>query len=261
MDAIWETIPTWRESVEKHLGKGCKNMAVDIVINIILVDIGIKRGYLLDVGLPSVVSLTSFLTYLCENQIVKHHLNVIVIDMDIVIVKPGTFLSSISHDEHPMLVNASAALAKSEPSLSDDNSILTNIVKAFQTCEFDPSCVKTHYLNTADLNLSTCFGLCIGYPVVYWFDQNHDGHQDTCLANLPLKCYKVTGQKTFPCSSQSDKLYHTIYSFSVPQCLHSKVDEKIQNWLDILTKHVNECAMFDQVGVSVECVQLDTVLL
>ena len=73
-------------------------------------------------------------------------------------------------------------------------------------------------INIGDgINVTTMFGLLLGYPVVYYYDTNIEGN---CLSNRDLTVYKIGSNNFWP------------ISFSVPTNLLSQTN--IFDWLDNL---------------------------
>jgi len=68
-----------------------------------------------------------------------------------------------------------------------------------------------------DINVTTMFGLLLGYPLVYYYDTNLEGN---CLSNRDLTVYKIGSNNFWP------------MSFSVPTSPLTQIN--IPKWLDNL---------------------------
>ena len=74
-----------------------------------------------------------------------------------------------------------------------------------------------------DINRSTVFGLLLGYPVVYWY--NNATSADNCLSHVPLRLFQISAV-----DSTVDSQPAVIYSFTIPEQLYSNCQFFIDNW-------------------------------
>lgn len=104
-------------------------------------------------------------------------------------------------------------------------------------------------------NLCTLFGILLGYPASYWFDQTHSF--ENCLSMTPLVvntvwvCWSGGGTKHSSC----------LYSFSVPEVLWAEVEACIKNWVERLRNRFCKQTVLTELSISKETVVLPTVAL
>lgn len=75
-----------------------------------------------------------------------------------------------------------------------------------------------------DWNLCTAFGLLLGYPVTYWFDQTSSF--ENCLAMTPL----VVTTASALWQMETSGYRCCLYSFSVPAALLHETQPILENW-------------------------------
>ena len=95
-----------------------------------------------------------------------------------------------------------------------------------------------------EVNLTTLFGLLLGYPVVYTFSDSDDV---TSLNNIELNIYKVFLKNI------------EVISFSVPSVLVNNVSQHIDSWQDRLDKVLGSLSIdhsFSVDHVNLPCVTL-----
>lgn len=101
------------------------------------------------------------------------------------------------------------------------------------------------YLND-EWNLSTIFGILLGYPAVYWYQIDV---QHNCLAHTPLHVFKCVCDFLVPETSTSksevgksfsmEKQSHTVYSFSIPDVLLPDIAASISRWKENIAEMIN----------------------
>eukprot|EP00057_Strongylocentrotus_purpuratus_P011466 XP_011665940.1 PREDICTED: UPF0739 protein C1orf74 homolog [Strongylocentrotus purpuratus] len=120
-----------------------------------------------------------------------------------------------------------------------------------------------------DWNVSTIFGLLLGYPVLYWYQVDI---QDNCLAHTPLHVFKCKCDcvvKPFTSDSVNvgtsctifENGNHVIYSFSIPSSLLDYASKLISEWKDYIYHVVGLCEYFTSVSFECSTVTLPAVAL
>ena len=157
--------------------------------------------------------------------------------------------------------------------------------------------MEMEIVETENLNLSTVFGLFIGYPVLYWFQGG--AQASNCLDMIPLIVYEITcdvnfgdGITTISDSTQGNqtaihtsspslcvtpsmnsnkpetskdktlsKRNHILYSFSVPECVVDSFDDQIRIWFQNLQDCCSSSSMITNFQLNQKTVTLPTVAL
>ncbi|XP_071495113.1 UPF0739 protein C1orf74 homolog [Diadema antillarum] len=140
-----------------------------------------------------------------------------------------------------LLVDVTGALEKPKIASQED---ISNFALAARDVVFQVERDSGDVVNLScsEWNLTTVFGLLLGYPVLYWYEVDVHGN---CLSYTPLCVHKCICNFTFEsfpsiknehpsntCIMQ--KKEHVVYSFSAPECLSSSLNEF----------HVNYCPPF-----------------
>lgn len=97
-------------------------------------------------------------------------------------------------------------------------------------------------VNIEQVNLCTIFGILLGYPVTYYFDDIEKG--SNCLSMTPLVIVKI-----HDVSSQME-----IFSFSYPQCLQHNLKSVVNDW-------ISRCTTNKSIFIKYEIVTLPFVAL
>ncbi|XP_041461011.1 UPF0739 protein C1orf74 homolog [Lytechinus variegatus] len=118
-------------------------------------------------------------------------------------------------------------------------------------------------------NVSTIFGLLLGYPVLYWYQVDT---QDNCLAYTPLSVIKCTCKcmvKTNNCGSENvcrsvremSNHDHVMYSFSIPSIFLEHASKRIAEWKESICHAVDLCEYFTSASFECNTVTLPIVAL
>ena len=134
-----------------------------------------------------------------------------------------------NHIPDPIVIDVSSS--KKSPIITDfipiqELHLYEEILERVQTSEQTFKVVFTDD-EVRTTNLSTVFGLLIGYPIVYYFDITSSNN---CLADIDLTVVKVSG--TF--SYRSTKQTLELFSFSYPTSVNEQCQYKIEKYLHSL---------------------------
>ena len=174
-----------------------------------------------------IINLSSLITSLVTNEM-PQNLNSTIVNVSGSLVHPKTFNSSCQSEQSKILFDCKSILSTLEETqkiISDSKNPKAkteqNNVGIFK-CLFEPG-----------LNLCTAYGILLNYPFVYWFDNKVNS--ETCLSMIPLVVEKVF----IPCNLYSklkdkSKNRFEIISFSYPECLHSDLNDILQNWKTVI---------------------------
>jgi Domain of unknown function (DUF4504) len=90
----------------------------------------------------------------------------------------------------------------------------------------------------AFINRTTLYGVLLGYPVIYWYEDMIDGGgAGRCLSMIPL--IVTTATVTFDIKGQCCDSLKTcdIYSFSIPEELYQHCQATVKTWCNQITSH------------------------
>lgn len=251
-----KTVCEWKGLAKKHLKIRNLQKIATLQIDIMAVDFGIKPAYLFDFGVPSKESLFCFLTELFQEGCVRHPLALLSIADDLLVVNPETTrrlsradamflrISAVDISGHlPTPVVMSSTFTPEKCVLRE--SFKDAPIESAHVCSYDVD-------ETNDCNVSTLFGLLIGYPVVYWYRK--DGKLSNCLSMQTLRNFRVVG-------STEETHSHTLYSFSVPDRFTDQLYSTIQAWFDDLKSKTDWKLIFRTLDMSDDTIRLPHVTL
>lgn len=236
-DPACHSYSVWCSLINKHLGRKNRHHTLDIIHNLVAVDRSVKRAYLLDFGINSVDDLIKLLDDLVRSKCLKSQLNIYHMEMDVVIINPQCFqcLQEVDFGSNVLIINVSSSLEKPKITCLNDCSVFTDIQEFVRKLPFYKNSVSKFKINTLDVNLTTIFGLMLGYPFIYWFDKNSELN---CLSMLPLRCCEVRWTLDIEGVPNTSDNTHTIFSFSIPECLvDENVKTKLEKWFELRKEH------------------------
>lgn len=263
-----DALDQWKRIICGYLGRKMSHKVSNIALDILCVDIGLKPGFLFDYGTLTVEQMELLLHSLNkENLTSSKNLCAIGVDTDVIVVNPvclrqylnfvktcGSFIDVSVKNELPCLADESKG--QIIPSLTTVDMIYRDLRS--NVASGRP--YMAHILSTA--NVSTIYGLLLGYPVIYWYEHSANEDIGQCLSMEPLRNFKVWGSllpNTWsPGTSQSvhskghhsaDK--HLVYSFTVPECFMDDVKGKIDDWM----KMVCTLSCWKEVFTDLYCTQ------
>ena len=203
----------------------------ELALNLFFIRRGIKPGFLWDLGninvsgllelkivLPDILVLHIAGDYFVSSRECFHkHLHTLTLNFP-------TIIDITNKLEKPKI-----ATTVIEHKVQED---LRSLVS--QICDED----RTDISLGLDMNVTTLFGLMLGYPVVYYYDTKIQGN---CLSNRDLTVYKVGSDNVWP------------ISFSVPTNLSTQTS--ISTWLENLR------TSFEDLDIKLENVNLSTIAM
>ncbi|XP_046367993.2 UPF0739 protein C1orf74 homolog [Haliotis rufescens] len=248
----------WKELLEvaferKHVKKW-REMTVDILV----VDSGFKPGLLWDYGKPNVEGMEQLLKKAKQNCLLKNTLTVVTIEMDMLILNLDSLKGdhSVSCLDDMKVVNVSSQLQ--QPEAMDDKTGLQTTFQEYKDMATDGknmTCLQENMFNPSSL-----FGLLLGFPVIYWYSMKENASTN-CLSCQPLTVYKVVGCCHDNVRDHLKLPSHTVYSFSVPECVLSTYSQHIRHWFQKLVEAGRWVMWFDDVKLEVDTVTLPSVCL
>ena len=233
------------------------------MLDIKAVDSGLKPSYLYDIGLPVSHKLLGFVADLHCDLLIEKHLNVVEVGMDCFIVNVDSIntislrmaktLSSFGHSECNSVITAMEPPREDglEVKLIDiTNDSSPKVVLAETTfrelhdavaeisSNLKADSVQIYRLKDSTVcNRTSLYGVLLGYPVVYWFDERENLTKNY-LSMVPLACVQVTAAVPLRLDSTPDKTIenHHLYSFSYPACFDGELKGVVNEWYEILKR-------------------------
>lgn len=219
-------------AARRYLCPGRKALSVpqslDLAAQVSAVDLGLKPAVLYDSNGADADRVQQYLSSLQFSRLVSESLLTLDLNGNVLIVNPAAVRSQAEQ-----LVGCNVALIDVSHSLEKPNIAdpLREELKSF-TCDFllllgelDDAEKPLYVGERAEgWNLCTTFGLLLGYPVSYWFDQTKSF--ENCLSMTPLSI--TTASASWQEDGTGQK--HRLYSFSVPAALLQETRPHLENW-------------------------------
>ncbi|XP_016384530.1 UPF0739 protein C1orf74 homolog [Sinocyclocheilus rhinocerous] len=234
---------------------------LDVTVQIMAVDLGVKLALLYDSNAASPEQLQMYLNALQESGVVTNPLRILSIDGNTFIFNRATIeshLDELLQSKGLILIDVcpskkQAVLAGFEKKTED----MIKTLSGFFMNELDKGSLVLVLGEELynDWNLCTLFGILLGYPASYWFDQTKGF--GNCLCMTPLVVCTVW-VKWHTCD-----INHRccLYSFSVPEELWSEVQCHVQQWTERLRERFNRQPVLTDLCFSRETVTLPSVTL
>ncbi|XP_063414264.1 UPF0739 protein C1orf74 homolog [Mytilus trossulus] len=215
----------WGSLIDQHLGRKMRHHLTELLHNVTAVDQAIKPSYLLDFGIKA-SSLHQFVEDLKRTGCVKTILNIYQMGTDLLVTNPKCIqvLQQCSNLESLyILTDVSSGLAK--PQTIKKKLLFEELLQSIKLLPFNLDKTAIFDLDVTDMNLTTMFGILLGYPFIYWFGRESE---DNCLSMIPIRCLKVTRtihiQKENETQLNSTESFN-VFSFSVPEELFDSTAE------------------------------------
>ncbi|TRY55030.1 hypothetical protein DNTS_020767 [Danionella cerebrum] len=234
---------------------------LDAVAQIVAVDLGVKPGLLYDINGASQEQLHLFMNSLQVSGFITNTLRIVSIDDNIIIVNPSTLFAHLDELlQSKSILMIDVCSSRKHPFLTGFETRTEDIIKTLLVGflnELGKGSLVTVFAKELykDWNLCTIFGILLGYPASYWFDQT-EGYEN-CLCMTPLVVNTVWVKL------QIQDINHRccLYSFSVPEMLWSDVKSHLERWTEHLRERFNrQTALTDlcfyQQTVTLPCVTL-----
>ena len=223
-------------AARKCLCVGRKSLSIpqslDLATQVLAIDSGLKPALLYDSNGAQSEQVQQYLSSLQSSQLVSKSLLTIDLNGSTLIVNPVTIRSDLEQ----VLCGSSVAVINvchslETPTVTDLlreelESMIQALLLLLKGYEQLKEAEKPLYVGEKceDWNLCTVFGLLLGYPVTYWFDQTKSF--ENCLSMTPLLLTTVSA------TWQADTAGHRccLYSFSVPAPLLKKTQSNLENW-------------------------------
>ncbi|CAH1265012.1 C1orf74 [Branchiostoma lanceolatum] len=156
-------------------------------------------------------------------------------------------LEAVQSDWHNFVVDVTFSLPEPRPATGFCTQTVRDcardVVQYIAATMRDTSILQGNITPGESWNISTLFGLLVGYPVLYWYDPTQDS---TCLSMVPLLVYNVyvcldhdsattaataLGEKSVcDCPDERNNHKHKLYSFSIPKNVKQDFSKQIDCW-------------------------------
>ncbi|KAM6979675.1 UPF0739 protein C1orf74 homolog [Aplochiton taeniatus] len=253
-------------AARKTLCVGKKSLSmcqcVEVASLVLAVNLGLKPALLYDINAANANQIQQYLKLLQSAQQISESLLVIAIDGNSLIINTAV---TMNHLEKLIIGNSVAVIDVShslqQPCIANlHTGGLRTMIEALIT--FLQKYIK---LSKADgplhmepmfekWNLCTLFGILLGYPATYWFDQNKSF--ENCLAMTPLT---VTKASVNWLAGEAHKC--CLQSFSIPELLQAETQLAMEDWNLQLQERFQQQTMFSELTISRSTVTLPAVTL
>ncbi|XP_044028669.1 UPF0739 protein C1orf74 homolog isoform X1 [Siniperca chuatsi] len=267
ISAAMSTQELFVAAAHKCLSAGRKSLSVpqsrDLAAQVLAVDLGLKPALLYDSNGASADQVRQYLSSLQSSQLVSKSLLTLDLNGNALIVNPVTVRSNVEqlfHDGNVAVIDVCHSLEKptiADPLRRELKSMAHDLLLLLRGFEHLTEAEKPHYVGekSDEWNLCTVFGLLLGYPVTYWFDQTKSF--ENCLSMTPL--IVTTASATW----QADTAAHRccLYSFSVPAVLLKEIQSNLEHWRLCLQERFQQQNVLKDLTVCQSTVILPSVCL
>lgn len=246
------------------VGRKCLSIAqsLDLAAQVIAVDLGLKPALLYDSNGAGSDQVQEYLTCMRSHQLLSKSLSVLDLNGNAVIINENAVRSNVERaccDSGVAVIDVRHYLER--PTVVEhDAGVMRNmtkelllLLKAFEQLQDG----KPLYAGkeSEDWNLCTAFGLLLGYPVTYWFDQTSSF--DNCLAMTPL----VVTTASALWQRETSGYRCCLYSFSVPAALIHETQTVLDNWSCGLQERFQQQNILQDLTICHKTVTLPSVCL
>ncbi|KAM3877581.1 UPF0739 protein C1orf74 homolog [Diretmus argenteus] len=236
-------------------------VSLDLAAQVLAVDLGLKPALLYDINSASAEQVQQYLISLQSAQLVSKSLLTLSVSGNALIVNPEMVtanLEQLLHGSNVAVIDVCHSLEK--PNITDQLSedlriMIQDLLATLRGFLQQPKVEKLLYVGekSDNWNLCTLFGVLLGYPVTYWFDQNRSF--ENCLAMMPLMVTKASA------TWQADTQGHCLYSFSIPASLHKEIQSTLEYWNLGLQERFEQQTVLRDLTVCQSMVTLPSVCL
>ncbi|XP_063071084.1 UPF0739 protein C1orf74 homolog [Engraulis encrasicolus] len=241
-----------------------RTVCLDLAAQLLATDIGLKPAVLYDINGASPEQVGNYLNALQENNFVSSALHIVALAGTTLIVNIKQMVAHL-HDllleERLVVIDVCPSLV--QPALSDmKGSGTEDAVKVMLEYFTTKSASQERSLIMEisedimqDWNLCTVFGVLLGYPATYWFDQ--DKSFENCLNLVPLLVTKVS----LTWLSGVERHNFNLFSFSIPEMLFTHAETLFECWTQTLQQQLKRQTVFTDLNIIKTTVTLPIVAL
>ncbi|XP_028303890.1 UPF0739 protein C1orf74 homolog [Gouania willdenowi] len=235
------------------------SQSVALAAQVTAVDLGLKPALLYDSNAACTGQLHEYIRSLQSIQLLSESLLTLDLNGNSLIVNVDTVKSNFRHivqGNSVAVVNICHILEKPiilSPKRKELQSVVEELIRLLGA----PEAGEPLYVGDKceQWNLCTVFGLLLGYPVTYWFDQTESF--ENCLSMTPLEV--ISASVTWRPGSTDHRC--CLYSFSVPAVLHEETQPTVGQWKLHLQERFDQQHLLQDLSISQSIVTLPSVCL
>lgn len=246
------------------VGRKCLSVpqSLDLAAQVTAVDLGLKPALLYDSNGAGSDQVQQYLSRVRSPRLLSESLSVLDLNGNSVIINPNAVRSNVEkavYDGGAAVVDVRHFLER--PTVVEHHTgAIKNMTREFLLLlkEFEQLQEgKPLYAGkkSEDWNLCTVFGLLLGYPVTYWFDQSSSF--ENCLALTPL----VVTTASVLWQKETSGHRCCLYSFSLPASLLHQTRPMLDNWRCGLQERFQQQNVLQDLIISQKTVTLPSVCL
>ncbi|CAG5980571.1 unnamed protein product [Menidia menidia] len=251
-------------AARKFLCVGRKSLStpqcLQLAAQVSAVDVGLKPAVLYDSNGASAAQIQQYLSSLRSERLVSGSLATLDLNGNGLVINTSTARSHLERvlceDSVAVMdvchgLGSPAVSGRQREALRGVTQDLLPLLQRHQEAE-EPLCVGAR---CEEWNLCTVFGLLLGYPVTYWFDQTKSF--ENCLSMTPLVVTTASARW------QADASGHRwcLFSFSFPASLQEETRSEVESWRLRLTERFEQQHVLKELKISQSSVTLPSVCL
>jgi len=238
--------------------------SVDLAMQVLAVDMGLKPALLYDSNGADVEQVQEYLISLQSVQLVSKSLLTLALSGNALIINPAVVMSNLEQllnsNNHVIVINVCHSLENPsiiDPVKNDLRNMIQELLIVLRQFVQQVEVKKTLYVEEKcnNWNLCSLFGIVLGYPATYWFDQNRSF--ENCLAMTPLMVTKASATWKACCGTHT----FLLYSFSIPAALHKDTQCNVDRWNFRLKERFQQQTFFSDLNICQSVVTLPSVCL
>ena len=241
----------------------CGSLSSDLGVQVLAVDVGLKPALLYDINCATADQVQQYLCTLKSNCLVSKSLITVDINGNVLIVNPDVVMEHLKQlltRSNVVVIDVSHTLEKPQvaESLSGDlRLMLRELLSVLQTHVRSPNADQALLVGdeAEKWNLCTLFGILLGFPCTYWFDQSKSF--ENCLAMTPLLVFKAS--VSWPTETAGPAC--CLYSFSTPALLLQQTQASLDLWTRGLTETFQQQTVLSNLNITQSTVTLCSVCL
>lgn len=246
------------------VGRKCLSIpqSLDLASQVIAVDLGLKPALLYDSNNADSDQVQQYLSCMRSRRLLSESLSVLDLNGNAVIINPDAVRSNVERefcgsgaaviDVRHFLERPTVVEHHSEAIKNMTKELLHLLKETEQLQDGKPLYAGK---KSEDWNLCTAFGLLLGYPVTYWFDQTSSF--ENCLAMTPL----VVTTASALWQKETSGYRCCLYSFSVPADLLHETQPILENWRCGLQQRFQQQNVLQDLIICQKTVTLPSVCL
>lgn len=248
----------WFQILRQYLDKSMKKYFHEIIANLQATNLSIKPGFIWDYGGfdIKIQQIENVLKTLKKSDKLCRSIYMINISDSLIIINLECCLKIIHVSKNNSLkfVNISKSLEEAE--IIKDGSILENINQMLDTLQnllTNNIEITLNITPLVDWCVPTIFGLLLGFPFIYYMDNESDISGLNCLSMVPLTVFKA--------KFKTSNLFHNIFSFSLPTNLVDSFENKFDEWKNNTNFRFKQQNYFQEIKFESNQICLPTLVL